>query len=138
MSTRRSSNLAVGDWVEFRSVESNPEAGPHHDRIETYEGRVVALVGDDARVEVAVGGHGDGRPVTVRRDLLTPAEKPAVKMVGQDGNAFAILGRCHRAARRAGWSPERWEAFREEATSGDYNRLLAKVMDWFEVDGEGA
>lgn len=60
--------------------------------------------------------------------------KPKVKMVGEDGNAFAILGRCLKAARKAGWTPEQVQAFRERATSGDYNRLLAAVMEAFDVD----
>lgn len=59
-------------------------------------------------------------------------ERPRVRLVGEDGNAFAILGRCRRAARRAGWSEEQWEAFREEATSGDYDHLLGTVMEHFE------
>ena len=56
-----------------------------------------------------------------------------VKMVGEDGNAFACLGRCMQALRRAG-KMEMWDEFHAEATSGDYNHLLATIMDWFDVD----
>ena len=63
-------------------------------------------------------------------------EKPKVKLVGEDGNAFAILGRCARAARAAGWSNERLREFQQEATSGDYNHLLRAVMEHFEDSGE--
>ena len=56
-----------------------------------------------------------------------------VKMVGEDGNAFACLGRCHQALRRAG-KLEMWDEFQKEATAGDYNHLLATIMDWFDVD----
>ena len=56
-----------------------------------------------------------------------------VEMVGQDGNAFACLGRCRRALERAG-KAEMWNEFHSEATSGDYNHLLATIMDWFDVD----
>jgi hypothetical protein len=52
-------------------------------------------------------------------------------LVGEDGNAFSILGRCVRAARAAGWSAERIAAFRDEATSGDYNHLLRVVQEAF-------
>ena len=55
-----------------------------------------------------------------------------VKMVGEDGNAFACLGRCQQALRRAG-KMEMWDEFHKEATSGDYNHLLATIMDWFDV-----
>ena len=57
----------------------------------------------------------------------------AVKLVGEDGNAFAILGRCYQALVRAR-RRDLWEEFRKEATSGDYNHLLATVCDYFEVD----
>ena len=56
-----------------------------------------------------------------------------VKMVGEDGNAFACLGRCQQALRRAG-KMEMWDEVHKEATSGDYNHLLATIMDWFDVD----
>ena len=55
-----------------------------------------------------------------------------VKMVGEDGNAFACLGRCRQAMRRAG-KLEMWNEFNKEATSGDYNHLLATLSDWFDV-----
>ena len=56
-----------------------------------------------------------------------------VKMVGEDGNAFACLGRCKDALRNAG-KMELWNEFEAEAKSGDYNHLLATIMDWFDVD----
>jgi len=59
-----------------------------------------------------------------------------VPMVGEDGNAFSILGRVKRLMRRAGLPDSEWEAFRVEATSGDYDYLLATVMRWFEVDAD--
>lgn len=57
-----------------------------------------------------------------------------IPMVGEDGNAFSILGRVKRIMRRAGLPDSEWEAFHTEATSGDYDNLLATVMRWFEVD----
>ena len=57
-----------------------------------------------------------------------------VKLVGEDGNAFSILGRCSKAARRAGLSPDQIEEFTEEATSGDYNDLLCTCMSYFNCD----
>ncbi len=56
-----------------------------------------------------------------------------VKLVGEDGNAFAILGRCRQALARAR-RLDLWEEFRKEATSSDYDHLLATVCDYFEVD----
>jgi len=56
-----------------------------------------------------------------------------VKLVGEDGNAFAILGRVQRALRKAGVPDDEIKQFLAEAKSGDYNHLLATVMDWVEV-----
>lgn len=57
-----------------------------------------------------------------------------VPMVGEDGNAFSILGRAARCARDGGLSTEQIAEFRKEATSGDYNHLLCTVMEFFNVD----
>lgn len=54
-----------------------------------------------------------------------------VELVGQDGNAFAILGRVSKALRREGIDPK---PFMDEATSGDYDHLLQTCMNWVSVD----
>jgi hypothetical protein len=54
--------------------------------------------------------------------------------VGEDGNAFAILGRVIRAMQRAGLTDEEVAEFRREATSGDYDHLLATAMRWVDVE----
>jgi hypothetical protein len=48
-----------------------------------------------------------------------------VPLIGEDGNAFAILGRVQREMRRAGVSKEAIDEYRQDAMSGDYNHLLA-------------
>lgn len=60
-------------------------------------------------------------------------KRPTVKLVGEDGNAFAILGRVNSALRKAGYPKEVIEKFRAEATSGDYNNLLRVCMDYVDV-----
>jgi hypothetical protein len=47
-----------------------------------------------------------------------------VQLSGEDGNAFAILGRTTRALRQAGLSKEEVDEYYAEATSGDYDHLL--------------
>ena len=59
--------------------------------------------------------------------------KPKVKLIGQDGNAFRILGLCRKAALKAGWSKDQWNKFHGKATAGDYDHLLRLVMARFEV-----
>jgi Domain of unknown function (DUF4314) len=53
-----------------------------------------------------------------------------VQLTGQDGNAFAILGRIAAALRHAGVPQEEIDAFFAEATSGDYDHLLQTTMAW--------
>ena len=56
-----------------------------------------------------------------------------VELVGQDGNAFAILGKVQKALRRANVSEEEIKKYLDEAMSGDYNHLLRTTMEWVEV-----
>jgi hypothetical protein len=53
-----------------------------------------------------------------------------VQLTGQDGNAFAILGRTAAALRAAGVPAEEVDSFFAEATSGDYDHLLQTTMAW--------
>jgi len=57
--------------------------------------------------------------------------KPKLELMGQDGNAFFILGRAQRVARQNNMD---WDKIRNEATSGDYDHLLQTMMKYFEVD----
>ena len=57
-----------------------------------------------------------------------------VELVGKDGNAFNILGICRRTMKRAGLPESEIEVFTTEATSGDYNHLLAVCCEWFNVE----
>lgn len=57
-----------------------------------------------------------------------------VPLVGEDGNAFAILGRVQKALRRAGVPKEELDAYFAEATSGDYDHLLRVTMEWVNAD----
>jgi hypothetical protein len=59
--------------------------------------------------------------------------KPTVKLVGEDGNAFAIIARVRRALLKAGLQEE-VAAFVKEATSGDYDHLLATCIAYVEVE----
>ena len=57
-----------------------------------------------------------------------------LQLTGKDGNAFYILGICLQAMRRAGLSQEERDAFQAEATSGNYDHLLATCIEWFNVE----
>lgn len=57
-------------------------------------------------------------------------EVKTVKLIGEDGNAFAILGRVVKAMKSAGLSKEIQDAYFAEATSGDYDHLLQTTLKW--------
>jgi len=59
-----------------------------------------------------------------------------VKLVGEDGNAFAILGRVRAALKEAGCTPKEVQEFTDEATNGDYSHLLQTVCRWVSVDAD--
>jgi hypothetical protein len=66
-------------------------------------------------------------------EFVPEEAKPELVLVGEDGNAFAILGAAQKAARRAGWPQEKITAMLDEAKSGDYDHLLQTMMEYFEV-----
>ena len=66
-------------------------------------------------------------------DRARNVDRLVLVLVGEDGNAFAVLAKARRALRDAGRGDE-WATFVAKATSGDYDHLLATVMDWFEVE----
>ena len=59
-----------------------------------------------------------------------------VKMIGEDGNAWAIIGRVIEALRQAGVPKSEIDAWRDEATSGSYDDLLVLVMNTVDIDLE--
>jgi hypothetical protein len=50
-----------------------------------------------------------------------------------DGNAFSIMGAVTKAMRRAGIPKEEQDAYFKEATSGDYDHLLATTAKWVSI-----
>jgi len=59
-----------------------------------------------------------------------------VKLIGEDGNAFSILGRVTGAMRRAGVSKEIIKEYHNKATEGDYDNLLKVTMDYVDEGGD--
>jgi hypothetical protein len=57
----------------------------------------------------------------------------AVRLSGEDGNAFAILGAVAKALRRGGAPKSEVDAFVAEATGGDYDHLIQTAMRWVVV-----
>ena len=65
--------------------------------------------------------------------MKEPTSIPTVKLTGQDGNAFSILGHVKSALIRSGADSEYVDKFITEATSVDYNHLLAVSMEYADV-----
>ena len=61
------------------------------------------------------------------------AERPTVKLIGEDGNPFDILGRVRTALSQSDYSREDIARFTSEATSGNYEHLLCVVTRWVNV-----
>lgn len=68
-----------------------------------------------------------------RKEGKMPKYQVEVQLVGEDGNAFAIMGRVKTALKKAGASDEEISQYFSEATSGDYDNLLRVTMNWVEV-----
>jgi hypothetical protein len=65
-------------------------------------------------------------------DVCSPLTNAVVQLTDRDGNAYAILGRIRRAILESD-HPELVQAFMEEATSGDYDHLLATCFKYVTV-----
>lgn len=55
-----------------------------------------------------------------------------VRLAGEDGNAFSILGRVAAELRRECGTDEA-ARYIEEAAAGDYDHLLRTTMQWVDV-----
>lgn len=62
-------------------------------------------------------------------------KKPKCKLVGIDGNAFAIIGKVTKTLKNAGMA-DRVPEFQRRAISGDYNKLLAVCFEYVDVTSD--
>jgi hypothetical protein len=59
--------------------------------------------------------------------------KPKLKLVGTDGNAFAIIGRLTECLRKNGYTTEQLKEIQKECMSSDYNNVIATACKYCEV-----
>jgi hypothetical protein len=64
---------------------------------------------------------------------MTKYPEIEVELIGQDGNAYAIMGAVQKALRNAEVSKEEIDEYLKESMSGDYNHLLRTAMAWVSV-----
>jgi hypothetical protein len=56
-----------------------------------------------------------------------------VELIGTDGNAAVLIGKVRHALRLARVPAQEITEFTKQATSGDYNHVLATIGEWVEI-----
>ena len=59
--------------------------------------------------------------------------KPTVKLVGENGNVFAIIGKVSEKLKRAGMTKEAAEFRTRAFSSGSYDDVLCLVSEYVEI-----
>lgn len=62
------------------------------------------------------------------------ADKITVKLIGEDGNIFFIMGKVSKALKRNGQNSEAEEMCNRITNSHSYNEALAIVMEYVNVE----
>ena len=123
--------LRPGDRGTITRVTNRPEPTIN---IQWDDGSTLAILpGAGDRIRPLDGDHTDppaSSPPTPQDPSQPRYPEVQVQLTGQDGNAFAILGRTAAALRHAGVPHEEIDGFFAEATSGDYDHLLQTTMAW--------
>ena len=65
--------------------------------------------------------------------MQAPEITPTVKLIGQDGNAFFILGKVSDALRDAGADQKYIQTYFNESTAGNYDHLLRVAMKYVNI-----
>jgi hypothetical protein len=65
--------------------------------------------------------------------MTGPTEKPVVKLIDTNGNAYAIIGRVKKALIDAGADKDYVMQYQDEAMAVDYDNLLCVTMDYVHV-----
>jgi hypothetical protein len=60
--------------------------------------------------------------------------KPKVQLIGENGNIFAILGRCSKVLKREGQEKEAKEMSGKVFASKSYEEALSIITDYVEVE----
>ena len=60
--------------------------------------------------------------------------KPKVKLIGQDGNVFNLIGICSRALKNAGQKEKAKEMSEKIFKCGSYSEALSIMMEYCDVE----
>ena len=61
-------------------------------------------------------------------------EKPKVKLIGEDGNVFNLIGLCSKALRKAGQSDKAIELSTKVFSCGSYNNALNLISEYVDIE----
>ena len=125
--------LRPGDRGTIAHVADRPEPTVE---VQWDNGSTLAILPDAGdRIRRLPHDHpSPGTPATAEDPTQPRYPDAQVQLSGQDGNAFAILGRTAAALRAAGVPQQEIDAFFAEATSGDYDHLLQTTMAWVDCE----
>lgn len=65
--------------------------------------------------------------------MKKPEIKPTVNLIGEDGNAFSIIGKVKKTLASAGADKEYVKQYMNEAMAGDYDHLLIVTMGYVDI-----
>ena len=68
--------------------------------------------------------------ISVWESHATEEDKPVLELTGTNPNAFSVLAKAQRVARKEGMD---FEEIRQEAIKSDYDHLLQTMMKYYEV-----
>jgi len=60
--------------------------------------------------------------------------KPICKLVGTDGNVFAIIGNVSKSLKKAGLAEKATEFTSKAFNSGSYDEVLQLAMEYVEIE----
>ncbi len=136
------------DSPEFALFESVKRVGYRRVKFASLRSRIVAAVvaeeedyaatvsesEPEVEIEAAPDPQSDAVPVADTDDYseqeTVRTSKPELKVIGTDGNAFALMSKASKVARQNGMD---WDAILVELKSGDYSDLLATLCKYFDV-----
>jgi hypothetical protein len=61
-------------------------------------------------------------------------DKPVCKLIGEDGNAFAIIGAVSKCLKRAGMADKAKEFTSKAFQQGSYDELLCLCDEYVEIE----
>jgi hypothetical protein len=73
------------------------------------------------------------KPIPKKRSSRPALSRCKVKLLGTDGNAFAIMAKVRTALRMAGRT-DLIQPYFKEATSGNYDHLLQVTMKYVDIE----